>query len=178
MSSNVRFCWNNKRQKAAQLLVEGELTDKEIARMIGISERQLRRWKAVPQFRSKLEALQSELEKVSQRYAVGRLARRIAWLDARLAKLRQIVEQRAADPTMQVVPGGTSGLLVREVKGVGSGDQFRTIETYHVDGALLKEMREHEKQAAIELGQWMEKKDLTAGGAPFKVYVGVDIDRV
>lgn len=57
---------------------------------------------------------------------------------------------------MPDVPGGKTGLLVREIKSIGAGPNSREVEEYKVDTGLLKELREHERQAAIELGQWQE----------------------
>lgn len=53
--------------------------------------------------------------------------------------------------------GGKTGLIVHNVKGVGKGDDFQLIDLYEVDTGLLREMREHEKQAAQELGDWTER---------------------
>src|SRR5262249_32081265 len=53
--------------------------------------------------------------------------------------------------------GGRTGLIVHNVKGVGKGDNFQLIDLYEVDVALLREMRECERQAAQEVGQWVEK---------------------
>jgi hypothetical protein len=59
------------------------------------------------------------------------------------------------------VAGGKTGLLVREYKG------HSDLPVYKLDAALLKEMRDLEREIAIELGQWTEKKELTgAGGEP------------
>jgi hypothetical protein len=44
-----------------------------------------------------------------------------------------------------------------------------TVEEYQVDTGLLKELREHEKQAAQELGQWSEKARVEQG--PIEVQV-------
>ncbi len=44
------------------------------------------------------------------------------------------------------VPGGATGLIVRKLKKEGT--------EYELDTGLLSEFREHEKQIAIELGQW------------------------
>ena len=79
---------------------------------------------------------------------------RLARLDDRARRMDIVMEDRAKD--MDGVPGGTSGLLVRRLKSIGSGDSAQVVEEYEVDRALLAEFREHEKQAAIELGQWQE----------------------
>jgi hypothetical protein len=65
-----------------------------------------------------------------------------------------VIAERAADPDMANVPGGRTGLLVRRVKVIGSGDNAREVCEYEVDTGLLKELRELEKQAAVEAGQW------------------------
>ena len=63
-----------------------------------------------------------------------------------------IVEGRAAD--MASVPGGASGLLVRQYKQTGK-DSYEV--EYAFDAALPREMRATMQQAAQELGQWLEK---------------------
>jgi hypothetical protein len=47
-----------------------------------------------------------------------------------------------------------------------------------VDAVLLRELRSMEQQAAIETGQWTEKRDLTSGGSPIKALIGIDIEEV
>ena len=46
------------------------------------------------------------------------------------------------------VPGGQTGLVIRKLKATGY--------EYAVDTPLLAEIREHQKQVAIDLGQWQE----------------------
>ena len=52
-------------------------------------------------------------------------------------------------------PGGTAAFLVKHYKGKDAAE---------VDIRILAELRAHEKQAAEELGQWSEKRDLTSDG--------------
>ncbi len=68
---------------------------------------------------------------------------RIAAQEDRHKRLQMVMHERAR--SMPEVPGGKSGLLTRDGKGI-----------YKVDGTLLAEFREHEKQIATELGQWQE----------------------
>lgn len=74
---------------------------------------------------------------------------------------------------MKDVPGGNTGLLVRTTKGIGSGDTFQIVDEYAVDTGLLRELREHEKQAAQELGQWIDKSEVEQ---TTKAYVTVGPD--
>jgi hypothetical protein len=76
--------------------------------------------------------------------------KRIEELDDRRRRMKLIIEERAAEMAGEC-PGGASGLLARDYKGK---DADRTI--YKVDTGLLSELREHEKQAAQELGQWQD----------------------
>jgi hypothetical protein len=65
----------------------------------------------------------------------------------------QVVEERAADASMAKVPGGRTGLLVRQIKVVGSGANQKLVPEYVVDTGLLREIRATAQQAAEELGQ-------------------------
>jgi hypothetical protein len=61
-----------------------------------------------------------------------------------------ILDQRGAD--MAEVPGGASGLLMRDYKGKEAGRLVTRIDPGVV--SLVAELRGHERQAAEELGQW------------------------
>lgn len=154
------FRWNKPRLEAAQLLAEDELTDDEIAQKISVDRKTLYNWRQHPDFTARIKGLVDELGNASRRYAIAHRNRRVRWLNDRVERMHSVIRDRAADPTMADVPGGPSGLMVRQVKVVGGGDQARVVEEYYVDTALLKELREHEKQAAQELGQWVEKKEV------------------
>ena len=76
------------------------------------------------------------------------------------ANLDRVLEERGAEMA-GVVPGGSTGLLMRDYKG---GKDTST-PVYRLDPgvvALLAELRAHEKQAAEELGQWVEKREETS----------------
>ena len=101
------------------------------------------------------------------------LERRVEDLNARWELLRRLIEERAADPLMQHVPGGATGLLAREIK---IGRDGKPSLVYAVDIATLAELRAIEKQAAEELGQWRERRELSGkdgGGVEIKWIVEV-----
>ena len=87
---------------------------------------------------------------------------RIDAYDERWRLMRQVIAARAkSHPT--VIPdaaGAETGLMVLTVRYLPSGGEVRE---WAVDTGLLKEMREHEKQAAQELGQWVEKQEQELG---------------
>lgn len=151
------FKWKKPQEDAAILLAEDELTDLEIATQIGVSRRQLATWKLHPEFSARIEELARELGEVTRRYAITKRIRRMKGYDDRRTKILKVIEDRAEEHA--TVPGGDTGLLVKSTKSVGSGSAAEIVDEYAVDVAILKELRELEKQAAIEAGQWTEKRE-------------------
>jgi len=143
--------WTAEKRRAAVLVAEDELTDLEIAAELSISRPTLARWKRAAEFAQQVKAHVEEFGRLAERYAVGRKSRRIAAIDERWRRLRQVMLERGE--AMAGVPGGSTGLLVRRLKVIGSGEYQQTVEEYELDGVLLREAREHEKAAAVELGQ-------------------------
>jgi phage terminase small subunit len=91
---------------------------------------------------------------------------RIAILDDLAKRLVQLVNERAAEMDGEVAGGGT-GLLVRQIKPTLASvdkDGTRHYEIdyeYKMDAAVPKELRETLKQAAIEIGEWSENRNVT-----------------
>jgi len=88
--------------------------------------------------------------------AIARREERIQNQQDRYERMQRVIVERGEDPSMQDVPGGRSGLLVRKYKQIGSGDNVQLVEEYTVDAPLLKEVRELEKHVTEELGQYNE----------------------
>jgi hypothetical protein len=91
---------------------------------------------------------------VSVAVEVAERTARVKLLQHRLNLLNRVIKERGESPDFATVPGGTTGLLVRDFKGKDA-----TQPIYRVDTGLLAEMRLHEKQAAQELGQWSEERE-------------------
>lgn len=155
--SESPFKWSSASDLAAERLAAGKDTDCKIAKDLEIDRKTLWRWQQHPEFAARVEEHLDRFRAEVRRRGLAIREQRVSALNDRWNRLQRVVEARADDETMAHVPGGTTGLLVRTVKGIGSGDAFQVIEEYEVDAALLKELREHEKQAAQELGQWVEK---------------------
>lgn len=142
-------------------MAQDELSDEEICARVGIRSRQtLNNWKRHPEFQERVREHVAAFREAIREKGIAVLENRVAALNDRWGRLRQVMLERAADPEMALAPGGTTGLLVRQFKGLGSGDNFQIVEEYSVDTALLKELRDHERQAAQELGQWTERREL------------------
>ena len=197
-TANRPFAWTPQRTRAAELVADDHLSDEEIIAELGVADRKtLWRWRQHTEF----VAREAE-RRAAQRLAIE--AKGLADRDNRLRgyqdrydRLQRTLDARAADPTMADVPGGDTGVLVREVKfvkvfEVAVGDdgeergpavpmkQYRQVEVFTVDTGLLKEMDHLAKQAAEDLGQWVTKGELTGKGGKdlFKSYGNFDPEDV
>jgi hypothetical protein len=156
---SVSFGWNKAKRRAAAMLATDELPNAAIAKRVGVTERALDYWKANPVFHDEVKRLTDAVAEKVLAFGIARLEHRVAAQNDRWYRMRQVIADRAADPAMVAIPGGPTGLLVRTIKVIGQGPYAQTVEEYAVDTGLLRELREHEKQAAQELGQWTEKRE-------------------
>jgi hypothetical protein len=150
--------------KTAFLLADDALSDEEVAAAVKCSRSQLARWNRHPQFAARVTEIRDGLTDLLSRHEIARKHWRVRQLNSRWKALERIIERRAANPEIRALPGGDTGLIVRQRKMLGTGDNAVPIVEAALDTGLLKEMRELEKQAAIECGQWVEKQDLTSQG--------------
>ncbi len=106
-----------------------------------------------------------EVVKQATDYAIASKVERIQALNNRWALGHQVILARAEDKTFAWAPGYSTGLLVRDVKAVGSGEGADLVDVFKVDTSLLAELRALERSAAEELGQ-IEKAQVTVNTAP------------
>lgn len=164
MSENVRLKWTKKLRRAAQLLASGKMPETQIAEELGVNPRTLYRWRQHPEFAAEVEQIVASTAAALQAKGIAEKQNRIDALNERWRLMQQVIAERA-ELLRDVPGGGSTGLLVRQVKAVRiSEDGPEPIEEYRVDTALLKEMRETERQAAQELDQWVERRDVTSKG--------------
>jgi hypothetical protein len=147
-----------RQEDAAKLVAADELSDKQIAEQAGISDRQLRTWKKLPAFSAAVAEHRAAWRETVMQQGIADQAKRVAALQDRWLRMRRVIDARAEDMADEV-PGGETGLLVRQIKSIGFGANNQTVEEYAVDTGLLKELRAHEEQAAKELGQWVDKHE-------------------
>lgn len=228
------FKWTRQRERAALLVAEDKLSDRDIAAEIKAHVVTLERWKQHPDFQARVSEHVAAYRQAIRQRGIAVLENRVDALNQRWELLQQVVRERGADPSMAEIPGGSTGLLIRRGKlvkvyeptkialeGHSEGDPcpqcageegglprlvlgtvtnlatgnmrealicrvcgegWRETDTlasaklneivyeYELDTGLLKELREHEKQAAQELGQWTERKELSGpDGGPIPV---------
>ncbi|MHB0871407.1 MAG: hypothetical protein ACYC66_18200 [Chloroflexota bacterium] len=197
--------WTGQKEEAALLVAQDDLTNEEIASRIGITRRSLQSWKQRPEFALRVLDLVAAMAEAVKGRGIAERQNRVAALDERWEKLHRVMAARARE--LADVPGGDTGLLVRDLRlikvypttadgdeaeetgdpegaeivaideGVAAGRRAVLVAKYLLDVGLLRELREHEKQAAIELGQWDDKSRST-GTRVIREYVGVDVDQV
>lgn len=171
------FRWSEKAHLAARLVAYDDLGDVAIAAQVGIGRTTLHRWKHHPEFRAAVGGVVEDLNRAMLRLSVAKKRRRLAVLDDLHTKALAVIDARAKDDALAEFAGGETGLLVRQIKVVGTGPMAREVEEAAVDVGLMKEIRAIEEQAARELGQWVEKAEI--GGLVQVVrIVGAEVEAI
>jgi len=165
-----------KAERAAQMVAEDEVSDEQIANRAGVSRQTLGKWKRHPVFAARVEVILAEYREKIVAEGIANKQNRVDALNDRWYKMGRVIAERATDSAIQDVPGGKTGLVIRQLKQIGAGREAQVVEEYAVDTALLKELRAHEQQAATEVGQWTEKQDVTSGGQPLKMEYTISFD--
>jgi hypothetical protein len=154
--------------KAVPLVALDEQSDEAIASGLGITTRTLRNWKRQSAFEEQVQALREEFAAIARREAIMTVEGRVAEYALRHERMHSVIEKRAA--AGGDAPGADTGLLVKSFKAIGSGESAYAAVEWSVDTGLLREMRELEKQAAQDLGQWAEKKEHSGpNGGPIPI---------
>src|SRR5438046_1296947 len=117
-----KFEWTAEKERAVGLLAGGT-SHREIGKQ-GIARKSLERWKRHPEFVRRLQELVDTAREQAKRTLLGKKEARIQILEDLYSRQRAIIDERAADPDMQAVPGGKTGLLVRKMV-VSSGTLIR-----------------------------------------------------
>lgn len=161
------FEWTTQRQEAVMLINEDRLTDEQIAEKVGVVRTTIARWKRHPEFQARLAQSEEAVRKALIARGVADRQNRIDAYNERWHLMREVIRERATDIAYQRAPGGKTGLLVRTFKVLPTGD---ALDEFAVDTGLLRELRATEEQAAKELGQWTDKKEVTGkDGGPIQV---------
>ena len=103
--------------------------------------------------RDEIEPVKQDYVRQATDFAIANKVARIEALNNRWVLGHQVILARAADPTFAWAPGYSTGLLVRDVKAVGSGEGADLVDVFKTDTALLAELRAIETAAADEMGQ-------------------------
>lgn len=168
-----RVWWTEARTRAAQLVAEGKLNQSAIAQQVGASRMALIRWNQKPEFQERVRQIQGQTEVAMLKEGIRIKSNRLDDLQELRDRLFRVIHERAAAAEHENVPGWKSGLLVHQIKNVGG----QPVDHYAHDASLVKELREVEKQAAIEMGEWTEQSKVEMNGT-LQVNVGELIAKV
>ena len=147
----AEFEWDVNRETAASLLAIGELTNDEIAERLDIGIATLYRWKNYQEFKDHVLKLRAALREEVLYNEIADIVHRVRRYNKRWKQIDRLIDARAKQHSN--IPGGDTGLLVRDIKGRAEHD------VYFFDAALIREERELAKQTAQDLGQWTEKHE-------------------
>jgi len=184
MGRGTRVGKERKRVEVAKALVAGELPSKiapklgcsvaYVGELAAQPETQNLAERYLSPHRERLaKATELAVAQVERQLAVDAEQRkeRVAWLRDRIEKLQRVIAERgffeaaveaeAKKPAAPdgprppaVCPGGATGLLARSQKALGSGAAAVVVDEFDLDAALLKELREHERQLRDELNDF------------------------
>jgi hypothetical protein len=144
------FKWTQRRSQAAQLVADDHFIDEDIAAKVGISSKQLVRWKKQPEFAAKVAELVVEFDRNVRLRGIAVRARRIESYLADWDDIQTILRERGAELTE--ISGGKTGYIVRDYKGKDADTPV-----YAFDTGLFREARALREQLGKELGQWTDK---------------------
>lgn len=167
------FRWSKHSIQAAIDLAEDELSDEAIAEKAGVTRRTLTNWKQHPEFQQRITDELTALQAAIRREPIAKRRYRVKKLGELESRAWQVVTERAADPDLAHIPGGQSGLVVRQIKIVGTGNAAREIEEYAYDTGLSRDLQSLYEQAAKEVGDWQERVDLSGNLTGVVQLVGI-----
>lgn len=182
---------SQKKLQAALLLAQGRLTIDHIAEQVGKSPRTIDEWKQLPEMRREIHRHHEAWAQELKEFGIGDQRRRLRDLQDLYDRLWVVIGRRAQSKAMRRAAGGDTGLVCREVKKfeqvaeqVPGKDgkpetvlKNKAVVKFRVDTALIDELREIQKQAAIELGQWTEKRSLS-GKVTFQPFEFSEIEKI
>lgn len=187
----AHFAWTGAREEAAVLVADDTLSDTEIAARVGVTRRTLTNWRQHPEFAARVGDHVGALQAAMLRFRIAKKRERVKVLDdLHTAALGVVAARRARhraemgdDPEAaaaagakrvfgRVVPAeALTGLVVEKETFTASG--IRTSE-WSVDTGLVREIRALHEQAAKELGQWVDRSEVS--GTQVVRIVGVDAE--
>ena len=191
--ANVRkssIDWTEANLQALAYEAEGRFTALQISLATGLSVSAVRTLRKSEDFMTEVYNLQEKYRTSLIEIGLADKINRVKLYSDRLERMQQVVEEREAAATSQEAaeaygikfdeelaktPGGKSGLMVHEVKIVGTGRNAMVLDVFSVDTSMLKTEADIAKQLAQELGQFTEKTESTIVR---KLYIGVALDDI
>lgn len=161
--------------RAAVLIAENRLNYTRVAEELGVSSLTLANWRTRDDVQAAIRDHVETLQHETSTLHYSDRNRRIAGLNTLAVNLDQVMSERGewyndlalASPDGKLVPGGRTGLIVRQRRMIGTGPKAEIIEEDMIDRALISEYKDTLIQIAKERGEWSDKRELSGpGGAP------------
>ena len=128
-----KFVWTKVKRRAATLVADDALGDEVLAAQLGIARCTLNRWKDHPDFKAEVASILAAYREQIVAEGIANRQNRVDALNDRHHRMVRVIEERAEDPDMEDIPGGTTGLMVRQRKQIGAGRDAQVIEEFAVD---------------------------------------------
>ena len=142
-----------RKEEAARLIAEDDLTDEQIAQRVGITDRQLRNWKQEPDFAAAVNAHILLIRDQILSRGFARVEKRVQLLDKNVRRLEAIVEAQKSNPDVQDHPAADTGLIFYKETPTRTG----MAEEFFVHTTLLAEQRAQLGDIAKHAGQWIDR---------------------
>ena len=158
LTDKSAFRWPGRSREAVALFANGKKWS-EVAEALGVAKRRLERWHAYPEFQVAIAEQKAAILAALKAEGIANEQNRIDAHNELDRRMWQIVNERAADPSLEAVPGGRTGFMLRTLKVTPGADP---VEEFSFDAQLEKSIRANMQQMAQERGQWNEKAGDTA----------------
>ena len=168
------WVWTPQKYKAALLVAENDLSQEKISVEVDVARETLRRWIAEPEFQQQVGDYIGEIQAGMLKLSIAKKHVRLKELDTLKQKLFTVLEERGEELDGQSGGAGT-GVIVKRIKAVGTGQNQTIVEEFEVDAGTIKTIMSLHEQAARELGQWVDKSQVETETRVVEV-VGVDPD--
>lgn len=175
---------SGRQEEAAALVAVDSLTHEAIAQQCGVTRKTIYLWLRKPDFAKRVEKLRADYRESARRLGIALMERRVAELNDQYDRLKRVRDARAVAYGDEPLGGGTglvvrqvklvklydAGSVDEELEGQPHGGALKRrrqradvmeslkqsveVVEWPIDTGLLREMREHLKHVAIELGQW------------------------
>lgn len=149
--TNRRSTLNKRAEDVIADIIEG-LSGADIARKYGVSRAGVLYFER--RFAATILQAKAEVGRQVEDYAIASKINRIAAKDRRWQLLEAVRQARAHGGT-----GEETGLMVKQIRRIGSGEDAEYITEFKVDDGLISAMERLERSAAEELGQLPKQGD-------------------
>lgn len=158
MSSALTPPYELYKAEVVRMACDEGLSNAVIGDKLGFAAQTIRMWLERPDYKESIHLYYQILEEETYRAAGSVRAKRIQILQLQLDKLLELQRQRG-NSYSHIESGGDTGLLVKEIKTVGTGQNAYDVAEYKYDSAVVRDIAMLTKQIAQEKGEWSEKSD-------------------